>query len=583
MNKLKFFWENTIFRTLFILFLIIFIPIYLLAGGIYYWGISKISNEMTESIKAQNQNFVNNVENEIKRIKKMQFDFVNDDSLNSLAFSSQLMNDIERTFAIVNVQKRITIISNSSTYIKRVIVYVPDIEMGICSEGNPSGSISNVPKDEYSMLINLPNDSDSQLIFWKNRLFLSSVNPTVFMEGTVKTPFIIEIELDKDKFLKEFFKQNLYEGSGALLIRNQTNYLIANTPMDQVYKQIFKFNGENLKNQENSVANTKINNKNFLMVKTKSKYLNMTLIKYVSSSDVFSSLNDYSKLFIVLSIFAFMVIVLYSIFIYKIVHKPLFQFVKGFNEIENENFNVTIVHKHNDEFRYLYNSFNSMVDKLKILIEQVYKQKILMQKAELKQLQAQINPHFLYNSFFVLKRMIRINDNEAAINFSKHLGNYFQYITRNSLDEVELEKEVAHAKVYADIQGLRFENRVSIYVELLPEELKKFVVPRLILQPILENAFQHGLESKLKDGKISVNFKYSIDCFQIIIEDNGNEIKDLEIQQIIKNLDSEDNESEVTGIINIHRRIKLKFGNESGLRIERGDLGGLKVTIDIVK
>jgi two-component system sensor histidine kinase YesM len=115
--------KNSIFHRLIIVFLLVMIPIYILAVNIYYWGINTIKNEILDSLKAQNTFYLNNLESEIERIKKMQYDCINDDDLNNLAYASQLMDDIEMTYAIKRLQKRLTVINESSIYIKGVFSF----------------------------------------------------------------------------------------------------------------------------------------------------------------------------------------------------------------------------------------------------------------------------------------------------------------------------------------------------------------------------------------------------------------------------------------------------------------------------
>ncbi|HHY24049.1 MAG TPA: histidine kinase [Clostridiaceae bacterium] len=573
--------KNSIFHRLIIVFLLVMIPIYILAVNIYYWGINTIKNEILDSLKAQNTFYLNNLESEIERIKKMQYDCINDDDLNNLAYASQLMDDIEMTYAIKRLQKRLTVINDSSIYIKGVCAYIPAISMTIYSDGNPSGSINDIPKAEFDMLKVLPNDSEAQIIYWQNRLFMSSVNPTITSIGLQSIPFIIGIELNKREFSNVLMKSDIYTGSGALLINNTNNDVISKTSNNIESDNVQSFPSNIIKMHSNGTDRIKIGNKHYLIVFTTSKYLNMSLIKYVLEGDVFKKLEKYRLMFIFLSLAAVIICGFYAIATYGFIHKPLIRLVRSFKQIENGDLNVKIGHNRDDEFGYLYNGFNKMVENLQTLINQVYEQNILMQKAELKQLQSQINPHFLYNSFYILQRMIVLEDNANAVKFAKQLGNYFKFITRSSADEVPLEKEVEHARIYANIQGMRFARRLSVEFEDLPENMMNVIVPRLILQPIIENAFEHGLKSKEKDGLLLVRFKYTENIFQISVEDNGNEMCDKKIRQITDRLEAGDSREEITGIINIHKRIRLKFGKNSGLSVAPSEIGGLKVIIHI--
>ena len=240
-----------------------------------------------------------------------------------------------------------------------------------------------------------------------------------------------------------------------------------------------------------------------------------------------------------------------------------------------------IVHKHRDEFKYIYERFNSMLINLRLLIDQVYIQKILVQKAELRQLQTQINPHFLYNSFFILHRWIKYGYTDGAIQFSYQLGNYFQFLTRNSADEVPLSLEIEHARTYIDIQAIRFSNKLDVHFEELQAEYYSIMVPRLILQPIIENAFNHGLENIVDRMILSIKFTQSGNMLNIIVEDNGNVLEDSVIERMKQALDDESGSNEITGMVNIHRRIRSKFGKECGVSLARSELGGLKVIISI--
>lgn len=274
------------------------------------------------------------------------------------------------------------------------------------------------------------------------------------------------------------------------------------------------------------------------------------------------------------------IIIAYAFSAYKYMHKPLLELVRSFHRVEMGDFQVSINHDSNDEFGYLYKRFNDMMKNLNMLIEQVYKQKILAQRAELKNLQTQINPHFLYNSFFVLNTMAHIGD-ENLIPFTRQLGEYFRFITRNSSDFIPLIEEINHAKVYLDIQATRFAKRFQARFMDCPDKFHTILVPRLILQPILENAFKYGIEQKKTNGIISVGFEDNGNKLDIVIEDNGCNMADFDLQTLQMSIAHTGEESEMTGILNIHRRLQLAFGEQSGLDVMRSRLGGLKVVISI--
>ena len=189
-----------------------------------------------------------------------------------------------------------------------------------------------------------------------------------------------------------------------------------------------------------------------------------------------------------------------------------------------------------------------MEDRIQDLIQEVYEQKELKQRAELKQLQEQINPHFLYNSLFSIRSKIYREEYESAEELTELLGRYFRYLTRNAQDYVELSQEVDHAYCYARIQASRFAARMEIRLAELPEEMQKLKVPRLIIQPLLENALEYGLGDKEENGLLAVSYEEKDGRFYIHSEDNGSVTEEV-LEKMRESLQKGANEKgEVTGI-----------------------------------
>ena len=143
-----------------------------------------------------------------------------------------------------------------------------------------------------------------------------------------------------------------------------------------------------------------------------------------------------------------------------------------------------------------------------------------------------------------------------------------------------LQTEYNHAKTYLQIQQMRFWNRLSVDLEDFPKNAEKITVPRLILQPILENAFNHGVRNLPENGLIRLRFNQKENNLHIIIDDNGN-IDDKIIHKLSEKLQNNESIRETTGPINIHKRLQLTFGMEYGITLGKSDLGGLMVDIKI--
>ena len=206
---------------------------------------------------------------------------------------------------------------------------------------------------------------------------------------------------------------------------------------------------------------------------------------------------------------------------------------------------------------------------------------VLVNRANLKQLQAQISPHFIYNSYYVLYRLIKKGDRDISIQLAENLGQFFQYITRNAEDEKRLCDEVEHARSYASIQKIRFRDMLDVEIDPAPEEIANVYVPRLILQPVLENAFKYAYETVCESMRLYLHFEVQSPYqFQILVENSGN-VSDDTVKMIREKLANTDPRMETTALVNIHRRLKIYFQQSSGLEVERSSLGGWLIRMKI--
>lgn len=266
------------------------------------------------------------------------------------------------------------------------------------------------------------------------------------------------------------------------------------------------------------------------------------------------------------------------------IYRPLYRLlIEAFDHMEKNDFSYRIeVQNENDFFHSVYEKYNHMAETMQQYIETNLQQKILVSQSNLKQLQSQISPHFMYNSYYVLYRMIRRGDQENSLHLAEYLGSFYHYITRNADDEKHLSEEIEHAENYARIQKYRFRDNLHVEIAKPDECIADVYVPRLILQPILENAFKYAYESGNGDPmRLELGYEIRSDRdFDIIIENSG-EISDETLQSLNEKLQSTDMQMETTAIININRRLKLYFGDKSGLLVGRSELGGLKVIVHV--
>lgn len=256
-------------------------------------------------------------------------------------------------------------------------------------------------------------------------------------------------------------------------------------------------------------------------------------------------------------------------------NKPYAKLLGAMNEVSRGNFDVRLDDKISSDFQYIYDGFNYMTSSVSGYIEENYRQKVMRTESEFKALQAQINPHFLYNCFANIRSFYKMGDIESVALMTENLSKLFLYITRNAAPIVPLCNEAENLQNYLQIQQMRFGDRVLVEVQELPEEFRDVPIPKLCLQPIAENAYKYAFADKDSGGIFRVGYAVSGNELSITLEDNG-DVSDRQIAEIARSLTDA---AETSGIVNVSRRLRHYADGYGRVEVTRSSLGGLCVTL----
>lgn len=561
--------KDSIFARLLTTFLVAIVFIVSLGVYMYNWSLKTVKNEIINSSTAQVSFYLKSLEQELERIKILQYDSLNDEYLAKLAIRHTIMNEFEIVESMRNLQQRLVTINNSSSYISNVRAHILPIGKTISSRT----SVSPMDREAYER-VRIPwGDRGAQIVQYNEKLYLTTLHTG---NSSLSQLYMIDVELNTEALKEALGQFHTYADSGSFLI-DLTNHFVIKGDSNTDSLHLDELAADYRQFENGSIVTSQINGKKIYVIPVKSEYLNMILVRYIPQEQIFIPLSGFYIWLWVFTGVGLIIMILYTMYSYNLIHKPMQKLVRSFRRVESGDFNIFIAIDNKHEFRYLYQGFNSMVKNLSALIDQVYKQKILNQKAELKQLQSQISPHFLYNSLFMINTMAKLKD-DNLIPYTKLLGEYFQFITRNGSDFLPLHQEIEHARTYTEIQLMRFSMRLSIEFAECPEAVRELSVPRLIIQPIIENAFKYAVEQTKAACLISICFEQNDDHLLIQIADSGTGLTDMQLGKLQALLDDKTNQ-EVTGLMNIHRRIQLIYGGESGLSVARSSYGGLQVTL----
>lgn len=366
-------------------------------------------------------------------------------------------------------------------------------------------------------------------------------------------------------------------GQGDPFFYHKGNSPILNRSADkQLSEELIRYL-DTLSPEDTTQDVVKLNGKNYLVSSVKSSYLDWHLVDVVPLYQILQPISLSRNLFYLSMILLFVVGISASILLYRNVQYPIKKLIQGLQRVEWGDYSVRLHSKDQNEFSFLFHRFNDMSHQIQDLIENVFHEKIRAREATLKQLQAQINPHFLYNCLGYIINMAQMKDEEAVISMAYNLSAYYRYTTRVERETSSLKEEIKLLVNYLDIQKLR-NGRIEYHIDI-PEHMLSQSVPRLMLQPIVENSVIHGVAKSYSSGEIRISGESSDGFCKIYIDDDGPGLSPDQLEALNRKMQQSLQEEMGCGLWNTNQRIMYLFGNQSCLIFKPSPLGGFRTEI----
>ncbi|MCX7708504.1 MAG: sensor histidine kinase [Clostridia bacterium] len=295
--------------------------------------------------------------------------------------------------------------------------------------------------------------------------------------------------------------------------------------------------------------------------------------------------NELSKDSSIFSIIAFIIIAVNSlllfigtIFISRLITTPIKKLLNSMKGVEKGDFKKVDIQAGNDEIGKLRDGYNIMIGEIQNLIHKVVDEQKVKRKAELNVLQAQIKPHFLYNTFDAISSLALLGRNEDVFNVMRALGSYYRTSLSKGSEVITIGEEIEVVKNYLTIQKIRYGDIFSVEYEI-DEAIIKNKILKLVLQPLVENALYHGIKHKGEKGLITVRALRGSEITILEVEDDGIGMSEEEIQQIfeIRN----DSQKISFGLRGTIERLRIFYGVEDIFTIESKKGSGTKIRITI--
>ncbi len=296
---------------------------------------------------------------------------------------------------------------------------------------------------------------------------------------------------------------------------------------------------------------------------------------YYEIQDIQKSHKEYQDFFLAMisySMIAFgailILIIILSYLIPRSITKPIRKLAEVTDQVAKGDLAVRSSVRAGVEVNLLSESMNAMIDKINELLEQVTKEQIRLRKAEFELLQLQINPHFLYNTLDAIVWLAEAGEQKKVVSMVGSLSEFFRSSLNGGKDVVSVREELMHVRSYLEIQQVRYQDILE-YELHIPEELMEYRIPKITIQPLVENALYHGIKNKRGKGKICISGYQQENKVYLQVEDNGIGITPERLGEVRRSIRKQETDTKGSyALYNVNERIRLNVGEEYGIAID---------------
>lgn len=379
---------------------------------------------------------------------------------------------------------------------------------------------------------------------------------------------------------KELFNRMVrgvdFASDGSIIILDKGNEIVVGQELfdkevaDEILLDILEHN------------RTKIDGNNYIIVQSVSKTTGWKTIGLLPLSVIQKEARPVQIFVFILTVFIVLLSLLISKLVSKTIADPIHEVVVALEDFSAGNLDKQIEAERKDEIGKLQKQFNDMSKQISVLIEQNYNTQILLKESEFKALQAQINPHFLYNTLDTINWLARKESMETISKMVSAISNLMRISISNKKKFITLEEEIDYIRQYLFIQEVRYKNKLKTTIEIDNEILSQ-IIPKLILQPIIENAVVHGIEKSKHKGEVKVIGERIFDTVRFTISDTGVGMDKKTLGTILDDdtvSDQVDSHSHI-GLRTVHQRLKYLYGEQQKMIIDSLSGKGTIVIIEI--
>lgn len=415
-----------------------------------------------------------------------------------------------------------------------------------------------------------PSEEDRTIYFIRDLKNLN--NPEQFLRLIMGT--------DESVILQKY--QSLFNSMRSrLFIVDNEGMIYSSSDKELLGKNIASIN-LNIKDYED-IQTVTIENQSYFVASERIDSTNLTSIVLILKKDAMKNLTFSMRNYMLITLIIIFAFLILSIVVSILFTRFIKDFVYNLNLVKSGNYDSKMSEYSDSDLNLLSETFNKMTSEIKNLIYQVYEKQLLLKESEYKFLQSQMNPHFLFNVLLTISWKARMLKDETIYKMVTSLSELLRAgISSDSKPKVTILQELDYVHFYLYLQKIRFEDRLEYNITVVDDSILKYYIPRLCIEPIVENAVVHGLENKVSKGNITVKVykNESYICFEITDDGNGFTPGTLDFTTF-ESREAEKGTHQSIGLKNTNKRIKLIYGEQYGIEIESAINEGSKIIVKI--
>lgn len=391
--------------------------------------------------------------------------------------------------------------------------------------------------------------------------------------NTQKKIGILIINISEEAFYNSIVRIGDKYGTN-LIIKNENGEVITKSKMDE--RILIEAERQNAFENDKGFSIRKIDESDYIISNMKTDTYGWNLIT-ISEYSQLSKQAQYMKSFILFFIsIVFMLIACGSIIISRLITRPLIKLHESMMGVEYGEFKPVNAPTYNDEVGELKKVYNIMIFQIKTLLDKIREDEKFKRKAELEILMSQVKPHFLYNTFDTISSLALLGENRKVYDVVKALGVFYRTSLSNGKDIVTVEEEIKTVKSYLMIQSIRYKDKFEVKYDLDPN-CNHFMIIKLILQPLVENALYHGIRNKAGKGLIKISTFEEGDMLVLSVEDDGLGMDEMQLKKVMEG------KTPGIGVRATKERVRIFYGEKSEFIVKSEKDEGTKITIKIPK